>query len=88
MNLLNTTIVQLRETPPTLSYVFDDSVVPDLKDIIYGVGVQYGGATAWNFMWQRYEAATVPSEKGKTLHALAATTDAVTLQRLFVSTVN
>ena len=64
-----------------LKWYFCNSIVPDLKNIVYTAGVRYGGDTEWQFMWQRFENATVPSEQQKLLNALATTTDAGTIQR-------
>ncbi|GFY53409.1 aminopeptidase Ey [Trichonephila inaurata madagascariensis] len=46
-------------------------VPPNLRSVVYCTAVSYGGEDVWNFLWERYKAAQVASEKDKFMYALA-----------------
>ena len=45
----------------------------DLKSVVYGVGISFGGEEEWNFVWERYTSSSDPYEKRLYLTALAKT---------------
>ena len=53
----------------------------NLRDIVYYAGLQYGGETEWNFMFEQYKRSTVPTEQKTLMFALAATSDAGILKK-------
>eukprot|EP00053_Salpingoeca_punica_P019549 m.199128 g.199128 ORF g.199128 m.199128 type:complete len:979 (-) comp17679_c0_seq10:5508-8444(-) len=55
---------------------------PDLRDLVYNMGVRHGNESAWNFMWNRYQATSSAAEKIRCLRALAYTNSTTLLQRL------
>ena len=57
------------------------SIDPNLKAIVYQVGVAYGSVADWEFMWQRYKSSTDPYEKRLYLRALAESTEPWILSR-------
>ncbi|OWF44858.1 endoplasmic reticulum aminopeptidase 2-like [Mizuhopecten yessoensis] len=59
-----------------------DKVNVNLKSVIYRAGVQYGGLPEWDFIWQKYLHAQVPTEKEKLLVTLCRTQDTNHLARL------
>lgn len=54
----------------------------NLKKVIYRAGVQYYGDHEWDYIWEKYLKAEVPSEKEKLLVTLCRTQDANHLMRL------
>ena len=57
------------------------SIDPNLKAMVYQVGVAYGSEADWEFMWQRYKNSTDPYEKRLYLRALAQSTEPWILSR-------
>ncbi|XP_043236922.1 endoplasmic reticulum aminopeptidase 1-like isoform X2 [Amphibalanus amphitrite] len=55
-------------------------VPPDLRQLVYSTGVEYGDTGDWQFVWQRYLNATTPTEKNSLLRALGASTDPLILE--------
>ncbi|XP_038223162.1 aminopeptidase N [Zerene cesonia] len=45
----------------------------DIRSTVYCVGVQVGGAREWNFAWERFVVASVPSERELLLSILGCT---------------
>ena len=57
------------------------SVDPDLRAVVYQVGVAYGCQDDWEFVWQQYQASDDPYEKRLLLRALAQSTEPWILSR-------
>ena len=51
------------------------SIDPNLKTLVYGVGVAVGGEEAWNFVWDKYTTTDDPYEKRLLLRSLAESTE-------------
>jgi len=49
------------------------TISPNLKLLVYCVGIKQGGETEWNFAWEQYLKANVASEKQSLLSALGCT---------------
>ncbi len=47
------------------------SVDPDLKSLVYGVGISEGGVREWDFVWNKYNQSSNSNEKRLYLRALA-----------------
>ena len=54
---------------------------PNLKALVYGVGVAVGGEDAWNFVWNKYSKTDDPYEKRLLLRSLAEATEPWILSR-------
>ncbi|GFT12414.1 aminopeptidase N [Nephila pilipes] len=46
-------------------------VPPNLRSVVYCTAVSHGGEDVWNFLWARYKAAKIASEKDKFMYSLA-----------------
>lgn len=46
------------------------SISPNLKSTVYCTAIKYGDEMEWNFAWERFQRATVASEKEILLSAL------------------
>ena len=57
------------------------SIDPNLKTLVYGVGVAEGGEEAWNFVWDKYNTTDDPYEKRLLLRSLAESTEPWILSR-------
>lgn len=57
------------------------SVDPDLKSLVYGVGIAEGGEDDWNFVWQKYLQSNDPYEKRLYMRALGRTNQLWLLNR-------
>lgn len=57
-------------------------VNPGLKSTVYCSGVASGGEEEWNFVYKRYQTATVAAEKSRLLSALSCTKEKWILNRL------
>ena len=57
------------------------SIDPNLKTLVYGVGVAEGGEEAWNFVWDKYNTTDDPYEKRLLLRSLAESTEPWILAR-------
>lgn len=53
----------------------------DLKGLVYHGGIKYGSEDDWNFVWEKFQITTLASEKSKLMSALAASSDALILNR-------
>lgn len=53
----------------------NETISPNLRNVVYGAGVKYGGKKEWQFCWKRYQETPVPSEKRLLLTALGNTRD-------------
>lgn len=49
------------------------SVDPDMKSLVYGVGIAEGGEDDWDFVWQKYHQSNDAYEKRLYLRALGRT---------------
>ena len=54
-----------------MSFIF--RIPPDYAIVIYSVGVQQGGASAWDYLWQKSRTTRVASEAEIMMNALAYT---------------
>ena len=64
-------LTSLRILPYTFSmYLFPSRIDPALKSTVYCTVIREGDQKEWNFMFEQYMAATVPSEKRRLLAAL------------------
>ena len=52
-----------------------------MKNVVYRAGVHYGSDEEWEFVFSKYAASRIPSEKVKLMVALAATRDGARLLR-------
>nr|ATU82423.1 venom M1 protease [Lethocerus distinctifemur] len=59
----------------------DVPILPDLKPIVYCTGVRYGGEAEWNFVWNKYLASNVGSDREDLLKSLACSTDTGILEK-------
>ena len=57
------------------------SIDPNLKTLVYGVGVAEGGESEWNFVWNKYNQSNDPYEKRLLLRSLAESTEPWILSR-------
>ncbi|XP_054718668.1 aminopeptidase Ey-like [Uloborus diversus] len=46
-------------------------ISPNLRSLVFCTAVKHGGEEAWEFLWERYKAAQIASEKDKFMYALA-----------------
>ena len=44
-----------------------------MKAAVYCGGVMYGSRDDWDFVWNKYQASIIPTEKRSLQHALACT---------------
>ena len=58
------------------------SVDPDLKSLVYGVGISEGGVKEWDFVWDKYNQSTNSYDKMIYLRALAQSKEPWLLNRL------
>ncbi|XP_043267317.1 endoplasmic reticulum aminopeptidase 2-like isoform X2 [Venturia canescens] len=56
-------------------------IAPNIRDVVYAAGVQFGGETEWSYCWDTYRKTQIPSEKIIMLNAMGATSDRWLLQR-------
>lgn len=87
-DVLSTTILcELNETVIQAKNKFDkwmnhnESISPDLKEVVYVAGIKYGGTAEWHHCWNVYNSTTVPSERKLLLKALGSASDPWLLQR-------
>ncbi|XP_017878860.1 glutamyl aminopeptidase-like isoform X2 [Ceratina calcarata] len=66
----------------------NESIAPNIRDVVYVAGIKFGGEREWNYCWQNYQKTQVPSEKRIMLQALGATTDTWLLQRYLLRSLN
>lgn len=59
----------------------NESISPDLKEVVYSAGIKYGGLAEWQHCWSIYNSTTVPSERKLFLQALGVASDPWLLQR-------
>ncbi len=64
--------------PPSL---FLPSIDPNLKSIVYGVGIAYGTVEDWDYLWNWYNQTDDPYEKRLCLRALAESREPWILSR-------
>ena len=57
------------------------SVDPNLKSLVYGVGIEYGEVEDWDYVWAQYNTSQDPYEKVLYLSALARSRQHWILQR-------
>lgn len=59
----------------------NESIDPDLKEVVYSAGIKYGGIAEWQHCWNMYNSTNVPSERKLLLKALGVASDPWLLQR-------
>ncbi|XP_063230245.1 aminopeptidase N-like isoform X2 [Bacillus rossius redtenbacheri] len=59
----------------------ENPIPRDLRSIVYCTAVKYGSEMEWNFVWERYLNANVPSEKNTLLSTLGCTRETWILRR-------
>lgn len=52
-----------------------EKVRPDLRSVVYSVGVKFGTQKEWDFCWKKYQESQIPSEQRLLLNALGNTRD-------------
>lgn len=88
--LLTTILCELNETVTKAKHKFErwmnhnESINPDLKEVVYVAGIKYGGITEWQHCWNVYNSTTVPSERKLLLKALGSASDPWLLQRFVI----
>ncbi|XP_014663086.1 PREDICTED: aminopeptidase N-like isoform X2 [Priapulus caudatus] len=50
-------------------------IAPNLRSVVYGNAIKYGGDEEWEFAYKQYQDTRTPSEKKELLQALTTTTD-------------
>lgn len=68
--------------------LYNESINPDLKEIVYAAGIKYGGLAEWLHCWNLYNSTIVPSEKKLLLKALGVASDPWLLQRYLLYTLD
>ncbi|RZC34845.1 endoplasmic reticulum aminopeptidase 1-like [Asbolus verrucosus] len=66
----------------------NESINPDLKEVVYSAGIKYGGITEWQHCWNLYNTTTIPSERKLLLKALGVASDPWLLQRYLLETLD
>lgn len=56
-----------------IRFAFNFRVSLNLRATIYCSAIRHGGATEWNFAWDRYQDTNVGSEASTLMNALACT---------------
>lgn len=89
--LLTGVLSELNETIAQAQLRFDrwmkhnESIPPDLKEVVYSAGIKYGGLTEWTYCWEKYNSTTIPRERKLLLKALGVASDPWLLQRYMIS---
>ncbi|KAL9985906.1 hypothetical protein ACROYT_G008359 [Oculina patagonica] len=60
----------------------NEPITPNLRNIIYSIGVKDANEATWNKVFERFQSETVPSEKRKLMYALTNSRDQGILTRL------
>lgn len=86
--VLSTAVLcEMNETITEAKYRFDkwmlrnETVHPDLREVVYSAGIKYGKLAEWQYCWGIYNSTTVPSERKLLLKALGVAGDPWLLQR-------
>lgn len=94
-DILSTAILcELNETVSQAKQQFqkwmlhNESIHPDLKEVVYSAGVKYGGMAEWQHCWNVYNTTTVPDERQLLLKALGVASDPWLLQRYLLETLD
>ncbi|XP_017777374.1 PREDICTED: endoplasmic reticulum aminopeptidase 1-like isoform X2 [Nicrophorus vespilloides] len=66
----------------------NETIAPDLKEVVYAAGIKYGGLAEWQHCWNIYNTTKVPSEKKLLLKALGVASDPWLLQRYLLETLD
>ena len=67
----------------------DSNPIPaDIKAPVYSTAIAYGGAAEWNFLWDRFLAATVDNERLRIIVALGNSKDESTISNLLDMTIS
>ena len=61
--------------------MFNSRVTPNLRNIVYSIGVKDADDATWTKVFHRFESETVPSEKRKLMYALTNSRDEGILRR-------
>merc|ERR1711962_563561 len=64
------------------------NVSTNLREVVYYAAIRYGGASEWDFMFNKYLHSTVATEKQMLMFSLAETSDADILQKYLKMTLN
>ncbi|KAJ8923593.1 hypothetical protein NQ315_010172 [Exocentrus adspersus] len=67
---------------------FNESIDPNLKEVVYSAGIKYGGITEWQHCWNIYNNTTSPTERKLLLKALGTASDPWLLQRYLMETLD
>ncbi|CAH1153367.1 unnamed protein product [Phaedon cochleariae] len=68
--------------------VQNNTIDPNLKEIVYSAGIKYGGMNEWQYCWNYYKSTTSKSEKRILLKALGVASDPWLLQRYLMETLD
>lgn len=69
-------LCELNETVTEAKSIFqkwmlrNETIDPNLKEVVYSAGIKFGGMTEWQFCWNAYNSTPVQSEKRLLLKAL------------------
>ncbi|KAJ8936471.1 hypothetical protein NQ314_012334 [Rhamnusium bicolor] len=66
----------------------NESIDPNLKEVVYSAGIKYGGIAEWQHCWNVYNNTTSPNEKKLLLKALGTASDPWLLQRYLMETLD
>ncbi|KAF5274559.1 hypothetical protein FQA39_LY07171 [Lamprigera yunnana] len=92
--LLTAVFCELNDTVFQAKTQFDkwfnknESISPDLKEVVYSAGIKYGGLVEWQHCWNIYNSTTISSERKLLLKALGVASDPWLLQRYLLETLN
>nr|XP_022900776.1 endoplasmic reticulum aminopeptidase 1-like isoform X2 [Onthophagus taurus] len=94
-DVLSTAVLcELNETIFTARNMFEawmtknQSIPPDLKEVVYSAGIKYGGLSEWQYCWGVYNSSNVPSERKLLLKALGVASDPWLLHRYLLETLD
>lgn len=77
---LNDTVAQARSKFERWMH-HNESIHPDLKEVVYSAGIKYGGLQEWQHCWNIYNTTKVASDRKLLLKALGVASDPWLLQR-------
>ncbi|XP_018327042.1 endoplasmic reticulum aminopeptidase 1 isoform X2 [Agrilus planipennis] len=66
----------------------NETILADLKEIVYSAGIKFGGQSEWQHCWDVYNTTTIASEKKLLLKALGGASDPWLLQRYLMKTLD
>lgn len=80
-------VLELEDVVKPAKRIFQDwmkqgkRVAPNIRDVVYVAGIQFGAEEEWNYSWDKYTKTQIPSEKKVLLYALGSTRDRWLLQQ-------